>query len=54
MSNFNYKIERPGVAFVVMFVIGALLSEYGIEKGSALLFAMFAGIVIYKFITFRN
>lgn len=54
MNKFNYKIDHPGVAFCVIFMIGALLSQYGVVEGSMLLFALFAGIVIYKFLTFRN
>lgn len=54
MSKFNIKIEHPGVALIVYFLIGALLAEYGIIEGSALLLALFSGIIIYKFVTFKK
>jgi len=54
MSKFNFKIDNPGTALVVYFVIGALLAEYGIVEGSALLLALFSGVIIYKFITFQK
>ena len=50
----NLKIQHPWIAFCVIFVIAALLSKYGVVEGSAYLFVLFAGIVIYKFLTFQR
>jgi uncharacterized membrane protein len=50
----NYKINHPIVAFLVIFVLAALLSEYGVVKGTCLIFSLFAGIIIYKFLTFSQ
>ena len=50
----NPKISHPWIAFVVIFVLLALLSEYGVTQGSLLLFDLFAGIGIYKWITSRS
>ena len=50
----NPKVEHPGIAFIVIFVLAALLSQYGVTQGSLLLFDLFAGIAIYKWLTSRN
>lgn len=51
MNWLHNKIEHPWTAFCVYFVIGALLARYGIVEGTALIFCLFAGIIIYKFVT---
>lgn len=54
MKIFQYKIEHPGTAFVIIFLVSAFLSNYGAVEGVAMLLALFLGILIYKFVTFRN
>lgn len=51
MMLFNRQIKHPGVALFIYFLIGAVLAKYGIRDGALLLFSLFAGIVIYKFVT---
>jgi hypothetical protein len=51
MNIFGRKISHPGTALVIYFLIGALLAKYGIVEGSLLLFALFAGVIIYKVVT---
>lgn len=47
----NFRIKHPWIAFGIIFVLSALLSQYGVTKGSLFLFDLFAGIGIYKWIT---
>jgi hypothetical protein len=49
----NYKISHPWVAFSVVFILAAVLSQYGIVQGSLLLFDLFAGVAIYKWATHK-
>lgn len=51
MNILDQKITQPKTAFFVIFVMSALLSEYGIVEGSLLLFDFFAAIIIYKWLT---
>jgi hypothetical protein len=48
------KVSHPLIAFCIIFIITALLSEYGVSQGSLLLFDVLAGVVIYKTITFQS
>lgn len=50
----NLKISHPWIALGIIFVLSAILSEYGVTKGSLFLFDVFAGIGIYKWITSRS
>lgn len=54
MHNFFKKIDHPWIALGVIFLIGALLSQYGITAGSLLLFDLFAGIAIYRIFCDRD
>jgi hypothetical protein len=54
MTNFNYKIEHPTTAFLVLIGIAALFSNYGEVRGAAILFGIFAGISLYKMFTSRS
>lgn len=49
--SFNRKIEHPGVAFIVIFLMAAVMSKYGIVNGTLSVIAVFAGIGVYKFFT---
>lgn len=49
----NIRIKHPWIAFLVIFVLSALLSQYGVTEGSLLLFDLFAGIAIYKWLISR-
>lgn len=51
MNLRNRKIEHPAVAFLVIVAISAMLNLYGVTGGSLMLFDLFAGIAIYKFLT---
>lgn len=51
MKLLNRKIEHPGIAFCVIFVVAAVLAKYGVTDGAALLFSLFASIAIYKMLT---
>ncbi len=50
----NFRIKHPWTALIIIVVIAALLSNYGVVEGASYLFCLFAGIVIYKFVTGRN
>lgn len=44
------KINKPFIAVTVYFVIGIILSMYGVVEGTMYLFDLFMGIIIYKVI----
>jgi len=48
------KIKHPWIAFIIIFVIITLMSEFGIIESSLLLFDLLAGIIIYKAITYNR
>jgi hypothetical protein len=48
------KLTNPWLAFCIIFVIAALLSEYGYVNGSCLIFALFSGIIIYHWFTLHS
>ena len=54
MKIFQYKIEHPVTAFVVVFLVSAFLNTYGVMEGTAMMFDIFLGVLIYKFVTFRG
>ncbi len=47
----NTQISHPWTAFIVIIVLSAVLSNYGVVEGSLLLLDLFAGIAIYKWVT---
>ena len=51
MNIFKKKIKHPWIAFCVIFTLSAVLSKYGIVEGTLLIFDLFAGVFIYKYIT---
>jgi len=51
MNIFKRKIKYPWQAFWIIFILSAVLSQYGMTIGTLLIFDLFAGIIIYKYIT---
>lgn len=51
MNILSRKVQHPGVALFIFFLIGAVLAKYGIVPGTALLISLFAGVAIYKMVT---
>lgn len=45
---FRKKVEKPGLAFGIYFVIAAILASYGIVAGTAVILSFLAGLLIYK------
>lgn len=50
MKFLGVHINHPWTAFFVYFSIGAILSQYGIVNGTALIFCLFMGIAAYRII----
>lgn len=47
----NIRIAHPWIAFLVITVLSAIMANYGVVDGSLMLFDLFAGIAIYKWLT---
>lgn len=47
------KVEHPGLALLIVFVIAAALNLYGLHDGSLYLWDLIGGVFIYKLLTAR-
>lgn len=47
----SWNIKHPIIAFIVIFILAAIMSNYGVVQGSLLVFDFLAGIIIYKTFT---
>jgi hypothetical protein len=52
MKLLSCKIKRPWLAFVIIFIMAAVLSKYGTVNGSLMIFDILVGIFIYKSLSF--
>ena len=51
LYHMNNKVDHPWIAFMVIVIVAAIMSNYGIVHGSLMLFDLFAGVAVYKWIT---
>lgn len=49
-SLINIKIRKPAIAFVIAFIIWAIINGHGLQNGSLILLDFCIFIFIYKFI----